>query len=865
MRYLKNIFISLSFSILTISCSENKNTESLQYNYLTFVTSTVDWNSEEYGPTRAVVPIPDTIRYIPVKVEDKDSVFGDDLVLMAVKEEIPKEKQILSNNAMTRGTFKTSFSKDDEFRIYAYYTGDGVADALLIDNKKAVFGDAATASMRYWIANNQTYFWPAPTQVITFYGIYPYKYNINSTYKTLTYTLQSTTASSQTEDLLIATSKPLNRMLHSESPIELNFRHILTAVQFKANADLPKMTIESIEMNGFSNTGTYMLPSEDKVGTWSAGAQTETFTASPSTANVTGTTNAILNDGNQTFFMIPNQQMGKEQKVVFHVKTNDNVQRTISASFDGMDVWQGGTKVTYILGRKPSSGYYLYTSWYDPDTGIQEYRSGKQNPSQDDYLKVCSYKLVTSGTTITTEAVPWKITGYNHNGGTTWNNMPSSAPYTVPESRGGTYTFEKLGDNGDKDGGYNSVKYTVVPTTWIWRGPRYREGTAMAERDNGTKDLSLYDCLTATTMSKTTSNCYIVNGRGTYTFPIVYGNGYVNGNKNWGAITADGKSTGTALFKDYDGNDITSPDITVPSDATVKILWMDSELWTGNGVVSNVGFTSDRKSITFTINTSTYDSNILANKDNDYGRVPPGNFVIGLVTNNNKVIWQWHINISNSVQANRNLGQVPRAYNRQRYGRWLYLRIQQVDGSGNPIADSPSCYPGLYLYNNEPNDSASVRSLNYVWGLPYPRPATGQNTLTTPKNESTPATTMQRVIYPNGTTFTFFPSTNRNKNHWNYKYKTIFDPSPKGYRVPKNTNVSSLSIPSTAIYSSGWVLSDGYKWSVTTEETGRYMTATTNNNSQYYYMLLNKTRTIERNYTGWDTQGMIRPVIETTW
>lgn len=822
-----NYKVALAVGIIVFAaCAEEISEGRKHYKFedTIFQASLEDWNAIDYNEeTRS--DNSDTLGVQTIPAFDED---GEEYELT-----ITTERDSVVQHASTRTALTTSVS-GKEFIGYAYVNGDGVADQVLINGIKRTIASNGT-----WLPTGTTaYEWPSPTQVINFYGIIPSSYTINTNDKTLSFT-QSAAAPSSHVDLLVASSEPLNRLkdashlengVEVNNPIPLNFKHALTAVQFKANKDLPTMTISEVRLKGFSKSGIYTLPIGNASGSWAPGSATQDYyTTSPTTTSVTSTTDTYLNSGAQTFLMIP-QSMSTTKKLVLKVTATGGSSSTkyITANFGGTATWKPGTLVTYTLGRKKQSGYYLYTNYYKED-GSQYIQIGARS-SSGVYTAVTSFYLDKSTTKKTQY---WKITGWSTNNSdwnTTLSGMKSSSNDAITIT-GNTYgagntTLSRAGNSSDYD---FHVQKAIRPYTYS--GQWLTDGSNIAANTHsGTKDLSTYDCLTGTTISQTTANCYLVNGVGSYKFPTVYGNAIQNGS------TVSATYSG---FKDYAGNTISKAAITVPSGATAKILWIDDEI---KNVISSVSYASNY--ITFTVAAQTYA---------EASRVLPGNAVIGLVTSDNKVIWQWLINFTVDSQSNRDMGKNRWGHYTAYSGSNFYLRLQQVTSSnGSTVhADSPTSVIRYWYTSSSSDYSTRFRSLNFNWGFPRPLPATGQ----TPN-------------YPNSSiTFTYPVETNStNKGsytRWNETRKTIFDPCPRGFRVPKRSDITSLTIDIDAPFISGWICTDGTTLSIPSGQTsGVYLSSYAASTSSYYRYYIDGAKEIHKGNVSSAPSGMIHPVSE---
>ena len=183
-----------------------------------------------------------------------------------------------------------------------------------------------------------------------------------------------------------------------------------------------------------------------------------------------------------------------------------------------------------------------------------------------------------------------------------------------------------------------------------------------------TTDLSRYNVATgAVESSTTTANCYVVQAPGTYSFPLVYGNGVKGGAVNEIAYHAKvgdrnsafrnsdtqvAETTGYDLgyFKDHLGDDLKTPYVAVnlasksPALTVQKaeLLWMDAK-----GLIESVRYvpgsetdlTDDR--ISFTVTPE---------------GINQGNAVIAVYDSEGRIAWSWHIWVTDADLTEHNIG-----------------------------------------------------------------------------------------------------------------------------------------------------------------------------------------------------------------
>ncbi len=143
-----------------------------------------------------------------------------------------------------------------------------------------------------------------------------------------------------------------------------------------------------------------------------------------------------------------------------------------------------------------------------------------------------------------------------------------------------------------------------------------------------------------------TANCYIVDGYGTFTLPLVYGNAITNYADNqksydhsYTPLQTNPKAPALEKFKNHLNKDITSPYITQHENCNPKsavLVWEDAD-----GLVTNISYDS-----------GLYGQNNGKNIggiqfDVPQGNIKQGNAVIAIMDQNDKIMWSWHIWVTN--------------------------------------------------------------------------------------------------------------------------------------------------------------------------------------------------------------------------
>lgn len=247
----------------------------------------------------------------------------------------------------TRAAMQTSMY--DEFKVVAQYKkADGSINSQLYMN------ETAKKSGSLW-SPNSTYYWPEKGQLRFFAWaptdatldespIYPQE---NVTMTTLKYT--ASTDLTKQRDLVAAATGEFSNNSTTGAPVNLQFKHICTAVIIKPGETMAEGTIKSVKITNVLNSGTYDMAT----AAWDLNETTADYTVSPDLATTGATADGTkLNAEEATFMLLP-QTLGVDSKleVVFHDNISGNY-RKLSASLKGAE-WPMGQTVTYRLSITP--------------------------------------------------------------------------------------------------------------------------------------------------------------------------------------------------------------------------------------------------------------------------------------------------------------------------------------------------------------------------------------------------------------------------------------------------------------------------------------------------------------------------------
>lgn len=239
----------------------------------------------------------------------------------------------------------------------------------------------------YWPTSGDVDFYavsPAITDDLVHQG---FKYDMTSTLKTITYATvdEYNTTSRETKtnhDVMYAVAKGLNKTNNGTTAVQMNFKHILSQVVFKAKttSSILEVDVKSVKIHNFVHSGTFTLPAgEPAMSNWSTSPDeaVSIATVKLNAANVK-TNNAVvdLSDMASPLMTIP-QQLKKWStysagtavskadadnakecylEISMKLKQNDSYligsaaeYKTVYVPFDNGTGWEPGKRYIYTL------------------------------------------------------------------------------------------------------------------------------------------------------------------------------------------------------------------------------------------------------------------------------------------------------------------------------------------------------------------------------------------------------------------------------------------------------------------------------------------------------------------------------------
>ena len=502
------------------------------------------------------------------------------------------------DEALTRATPVNDMSTYGSFSVFAaFYQG---AWSPASQTMNFMYNVPVSLSGSVW-SSQPDYYWPGRDYKVRFYAYAPIDAQFvpsrqdgvaNDFY--IKY-IVSTDVSKQ-KDLLIAKSAEYAGNHGSIVPLE--FKHVFTAVRFVVGDDMKAGTVNKVRLRNITSGGVYH-PETGYVGKLVGQGIVKDFEQELNKVT-DGTPGAAITAPFQTF-MLPPQGFTDDSSVIEIVFTDDEGEHTLSASLKDQ-MWNSGTTVTYKISTSSINwDYHLDV------TGPSEYSYA----GGTDVYKVTSYRENSKGVK---EAVSWTAE-FSTDGGASWTTDKPDWLTDFTTSGQGSTVSQSFNATVGAQAGTDTNPHTAILKA---AAPKGSAGQPY-NLSNGTGAAQVVN----------TANCYVVGAPGYYSFPLVYGNAIKNGATNTSAYTtANSGSNILSTFINHTGNGITDPYIAnnagcVPAKA--ELVWQDAL-----SLVSDIKYNSGTNggNISFKVDPST---------------IRQGNAVIAIKDVNDQILWSWHI------------------------------------------------------------------------------------------------------------------------------------------------------------------------------------------------------------------------------
>lgn len=688
------------------------------------------------------------------------------------------------------------------FGITAYAGG-----ALFMDEK------ISQESGGIW-SPDETRYWPADEDLtLYFYAQAPYGNPHVANVKTgegkisFSYTVpdgaDNTDADAEAQRDILFAYAACSKADSKGGTVSLEFGHALAGVKFVAS-DVTGSTIKTITLKGLQGEGTctytYTYDAETGKLDWQTDWQTggdkrdfsQTFNVELSGQQAEERQPITDKRPETTFMMIPQTLEGVTVEVTL-VETASRESFTLTGSLAQTGAWEAGKIYTYAISTESINWEYVFEVTPSPSITLPP------------------------GTTTTSITLPlgtttgqYTVTSYRQRKGDHSNRKPVAweavnTGCLETDLEDGTSVETKLEDilsdftYQDKNPSETEKSYSLEVTTTTLKTTYEGDQTLKENTPLGSED-SPYDLSThdenGSVIPQTTANCYVVSAAGTYSLPLVYGNAIKNGSVNSAAYQGGN-------FKDYQNSPISNPYFTGADNAV--LVWSD-----GFFMFKDIHLDAGKENLVFTI-------------DPDY--MQQANAVLAVRDASNRIMWSWHIWVterpvyterhtlqdlfvsSNTYELMQcNLGWVD--------GKMVYYNQRDLTFRFTQ-AGSGKTFELRVTQEGETFDYKDVGSTYYQWGRKDPLVAlknwdsyhykdyrlheTGDPDYVY-RYETGPTTIGNAIQHPNvfytrGTTGSADWNGDHTTTLWNAdanggtlesttSVKTIYDPSPRGFKVP---------------------------------------------------------------------------------
>lgn len=689
-----------------------------------------------------------------------------------------------STSATTRGEMVKDDNFYDSFHVmgYSFVSDNDVLPKLFLNED--------VKKNQNWTVSE---LWPDEDSYdhAQFYALAPYDTQqitnltaqADGSMPTFTYTVP--TDISKQKDLLAAVQTVGSNRV-AGTAVDMKFYHLLTAVDVVIGQMPTGVTINSVTLSGVVNQADFAKSD------WTLGSTTGSFSATGLKLNATDNKNVSLLSGKGSYLMMLPQTVPTGAKLSIGITVQEGSTAsnyTLSTSIAG-DKWQMGHTYTYTISTSAvGKGYILTVSPSNSELGGTGGTTAVGMYSYSYYKG--SDKDERNSVDLYAEFQEWDEAKR------TWGSWSATMPSWLKCDQFVTSNGYQVFKGDSKNG--TNLNFTVQSPTPVKGMHSTNIDASVLPYDysagNTTSwwDLSQGTRLTMSSgdwdKSVTTANCYIVSHPGRYLFPLVYGNAIINHGANRAAFNG---------MKDYQGNEITSERIPDSQVAYARVLWKNPNTeWIK---MSGDGFTPSSKPrrVVFEIPKGS--------------GVSGGNAVIAAYDSNGVIVWSWHIwlldtkdlfgqntmqdiTVTNAAGSQIslmpvNLGWTP-TYNTYTYYPRHRVRVRLTQATdGNPANQLTASGGQTALFTIDQHaqyDEASSQGYcpYYQWGRKDPL-------LSASKETPVINTSWPFMEYSISHPWAFFTNwTNNIFTSWNNgsepNYtKTVYDPCPVGYHVPRS-------------------------------------------------------------------------------
>ena len=605
-------------------------------------------------------------------------------------------------------------------------------------------------------------------------------------------------------DLMTACSGDVQYATQNVQPTtSLDFRHALTGIRFAVGQNLSwNKTIDKVELRNVLLKSKYVLSKQfdgtgaawDHTG-YSMRGNAVLSGVSVSTSRNPNTTIMGNTGDNFTFYMIPQQLTGL---VTAYVHCTDGT--TITVPLKGE--WKAGTTRTYKLSQTASTWTYQITTTSPSAAAYDATTTGNYG--------VTSYRTAPDGTQ---QAVAWKVVGYDADGDGTFSMAEKPAWLT---------SLSKTQGDGGTAADQGTATLTKDVTDFLAkRNKELKEATALGSAG------APYDLSTkGGSVNRSTANCYVISAPGHYRIPLVYGNAIENGSTNANSYTshaAAGNSNVLYNFKDHNNQNITDPWIEKTNGGAnagvdgAEVVWADA---------------ADLVHLSSTPISHDASGNAFLDFEVKQSDIQSGNAVVA-VKKGGTTVWSWHLwfapkdaldkipvtNYQGKVYnfTKETLGWKPTQWSGSTYdkARTVKVKVEQT------VANNGTKQDAVINITQKPGNVRKGATTLYQFGRKdaFPGVATSDlkaggitenagDNMTISNNIQNPdkfyiygSSLWTNYVYYNLWSADNTVTGSYNVGNDNPVVKTVYDPSPVGFKMPANnafTGFTTTGLNSTS-------------------------------------------------------------------
>ena len=487
------------------------------------------------------------------------------------------------NKATTRGV------PVDEHNFASVCKSFGVT-AYTQDGKRFMQNEKISKVSNGVWSPDETYFWPAGG-TLDFYAYAPYEQTINIKDKAITFDYIVPDQATLQPDIMFAHATGSKKT----GTVSLGFKHALAGVKFVAK-DVTNCTVKSITLQNLYGEGLCTYDTETKTFTWTMSGDKKEFSQAFDVTlkeQENGAQPITDKKPETTFMLIPQSLDGVTVEVALETTSGESF--TLTGSLAQTGTWEAGKIYTYAISTESIN--WVYEFEVTPDITLPLGTTAGQ-------YTVKSYRY-RRGNSNVKEPVAWSAENTSSSEKNLENNTSTNVPFDEILSE---FTYKEEAPT------VTNADYVIKLTRTTLHTNYPGDLTLKNNQQKGSPD-NPYDLSTeGGTINQTTANCYVVNAAGTYQLPLVYGNAIKNGGANYAAYSG-------GAFKDYKDQTISGSDIKGADDAV--LVWSD-----GFYLFKDIKLSDDKKYLIFTI-------------DPDY--MQQANAVLAVRDANDDIMWSWHI------------------------------------------------------------------------------------------------------------------------------------------------------------------------------------------------------------------------------